>query len=206
MMALILVLDCETTGLVLEDRPLSDPAQPRIVQLACLLLDDDQELASMSVIVARDGRPIPAEAAAVHGIDDALADRCGVALAAALGMFLRLARLAELLVAHNALFDLQAVRAGFYQLGAPAVAQEIATMPSACTMEMAGPVVNLPPTEKMVAAGFMWPKSPSLAECVRHFFAEDLVGAHDALVDVRACARVYRHLVGMKAAMSQVTP
>jgi hypothetical protein len=33
-----------------------------------------------------------------------------------------------------------------------------------------------------------------LAECVKHFFGEDLAGAHDALVDVRACARVFFRL------------
>ena len=38
-------------------------------------------------------------------------------------------------------------------------------------------------------------KWPKLEECVRHFFGETLVGAHDALTDVRATARVFYHLV-----------
>lgn len=47
---------------------------------------------------------------------------------------------------------------------------------------------------RMLAAGISKPKAPKLAECVKHFFGEDLAGAHDALVDVRACARVFFRL------------
>jgi DNA polymerase-3 subunit epsilon len=66
-------------------------------------------------------------------------------------------------------------------------------------MEAAAPIVNLPPTERMLAAGFNKPKAPKLEECIHHFFGETLAGAHDALVDVRACARVYFHLQTLKA-------
>jgi DNA polymerase-3 subunit epsilon len=48
----------------------------------------------------------------------------------------------------------------------------------------------------MLAAGFNKPKPPKLSECIQFFFNEELVGAHDALVDVRACVRVFRHLMG----------
>jgi DNA polymerase-3 subunit epsilon len=46
----------------------------------------------------------------------------------------------------------------------------------------------------MKAAGRKGPKSPKLSEAYRHFLGEDLIGAHDALVDVRACRRIYDHL------------
>lgn len=52
----------------------------------------------------------------------------------------------------------------------------------------------------MLAAGFTKPKPPKLEECIRHFFDEALEGAHDALVDVRACARVHRHLISLETA------
>jgi DNA polymerase-3 subunit epsilon len=60
---------------------------------------------------------------------------------------------------------------------------------------MAVPVLNLPPTDKMRAAGFVKPKAPTLAECVRFLFDEELEGAHSAMVDCLACARVYRELI-----------
>jgi DNA polymerase-3 subunit epsilon len=67
-------------------------------------------------------------------------------------------------------------------------------------MEAATPVLNLPPTERMIAAGFDKPKPPKLEECIRHFFNEDLEGAHDAMADVIACRRVYFHLAALKSA------
>ena len=70
--------------------------------------------------------------------------------------------------------------------------------PVFCTMEAACSVVNLPPTAKMLAAGIHRPKSPKLEECVKHFFNEDLQGAHDAMVDVAACRRVYLHLKSLE--------
>jgi DNA polymerase III subunit epsilon len=66
--------------------------------------------------------------------------------------------------------------------------------PLFCTMEASAPIVNLPPTERMVAAGFNKPKPPKLEECIKHFFKEDLKGAHDAMIDVSACRRIYFEL------------
>ena len=55
--------------------------------------------------------------------------------------------------------------------------------------------MKMPPTEKMLRSRYRDQfKAPKLAEACRYFFGEDLVGAHDALVDVRACARLYFHL------------
>ena len=51
----------------------------------------------------------------------------------------------------------------------------------------------------MVAAGFNKPKPPKLEECIKHFFNETLEGAHDAMVDLAACSRVYFHLKAMEA-------
>jgi len=61
-------------------------------------------------------------------------------------------------------------------------------------MTAAAPIVNIPPTPKMLAAGFNKPKSPKLEECIKHFFGEELPGAHDAMIDVIACRRIYFHM------------
>jgi DNA polymerase-3 subunit epsilon len=71
--------------------------------------------------------------------------------------------------------------------------------PSFCTCNAAKPIVNLPPTERMLAVGFTGPKPPKLEECIKHFFDEQLPGAHDALVDARAAARIYFYLQTLKA-------
>lgn len=196
----ILYFDTETAGLPRHDLPLDHDAQPQIVQLAALLEVDGVERGSFSVIVDQEGRAIPPEVARVHGIDDAIAARCGIAIEAALGMWLRLARRAELLVGHNVAIDIEIIRLAFAALAKPPIVAEVGAMPSACTQAMAEPILRLPPTERMKATGLGHSfKSPNLRECIAHFFGEALDGAHDALVDVRACRRVYRHIVSLPA-------
>lgn len=103
---------------------------------------------------------------------------------------------ADTVCAHNIKFDRGVIEA--------AIARHYGRVlplrkPLFCTMEAATPVVNLPPTERMRAAGFNKPKPPKLEECIRHFFNEDLDGAHDAMIDVAACRRVYFHLKTLEA-------
>jgi len=63
-------------------------------------------------------------------------------------------------------------------------------------MEESRDLVAISPTEKMVAVGMTQYKNPSLAEAYKHFTGEDLIGAHDAIVDVMATIEVYRHIKG----------
>lgn len=187
---MILVFDTETTGLPVRGAAVDDPAQPHLVQLAALLLDDNlTEMASLSLIV-NPGFPIPLEASRIHGITDEVAQRAGVPQRTALLLYAELHMRADIVVAHNIRFDMQVMRTAAARteicLGSGVVPY--------CTMNASAALVGLPPTERMLAAGYNRPKPPSLSECIRHFFDEDLVGAHDALVDVRACARIYRRL------------
>lgn len=185
-----LFVDTETTGLPLRDGRDDDPRQPRLVQVAALLHDAAHiECAAIDLIVDP-GAPIPSAATAVHRIDQHIATVYGVPEKGAIGIVARLMSKARVVVAHNAAFDLQilgfaASRAGF----------SLRPPPSRCTMLAAAPIVNLPPTERMVAAGFTKPKSPKLAEAAEFFFGERHEKAHSALPDVRMCARVYYELV-----------
>lgn len=194
---MILFFDTETTGLPNFRAPMDDDSQPHLVQLACLLTEDDgTERSSLSLIV-NPRAPIPAGASAVHGITDLIADRAGVFNETAVAMWSRLAERADLLVAHNIRFDM-AIMAAAHARHSPGGLLKMdkahAGRARFCTLDAAAPIVNLPPTEKMVAAGFNKPKPPKLEECIQYFFGETLEGAHDALVDVRACARVFFHL------------
>lgn len=193
----ILFWDTETTGFLDDRLPADHGAQPYIVQLAAQLCEDDgRAIAGFSLIVDP-GVAIPEKAAAVHGITTERAVQFGCSVDFALSAFTHLYQRADLLCAHNAKFD-----KGVTEV---AIARHYGRMlpmrkPIFCTMEAATPIINLPPTERMLAAGFNKPKPPKLEECIRHFFNEEMVGAHDALVDLHACRRVYLHLKTLEAA------
>jgi DNA polymerase-3 subunit epsilon len=186
----ILIFDVETDGLIVKGRP-----PPNIVQLAAILLNESGiERASLSLIIRPDGYQIPTKVSDIHKITTEIAEACGVPLIVALGMLSNLIKLADTHIAHNAAFDAEVVAAAFGRVSRPMPPLSIS-----CTKELATPILKLPPTAKMLAAGFNRAKAPTLSECVRHFFNEDLEGAHDAMVDVRACARVYREIQRLAA-------
>jgi DNA polymerase-3 subunit epsilon len=202
---MILVFDTETTGFY-DERSAPDAAcQPYIVQLAAKLFHDDgRSVLEFCFIVepgiSGHGLHIPEKASAVHGITDEVAVQFGMNAESALVAFTHLYQRADLIVAHNMKFDraiIETAIARHYKRLMPL------RKPLFCTMEAAAPVINLPPTERMVAAGMNKPKAPKLQECVKHFFGEEIDGAHDAMIDVDACARVYFHLQKLAVADSK---
>lgn len=194
---MILFFDTETTGFFQDRLTVDDPAQPYIVQLAAQLCDDEGEAIAGFSFIVNSGVDIPAQASAVHGITTEKAAELGVTPEFALAAFQHLYQRADVVSAHNIKFDKGVMEAAIAR-------QYERVMPLRkalyCTMEAATPIINLPPTERMLAAGITRPKPPKLEECIRHFFAEDLDGAHDAMVDVNACRRVYFHLKTLEAA------
>ena len=204
---MILFFDTETTGFVDRRMPYDHDCQPGLTQIACILADyDGNERAMCSMLVEPIGRTISAQAAEKTGITQEIANRFGVYPTAALYFWDRLAQMADKIVAHNMAFDRDVLRCMWTRFN-PAFRATPSDFDSrhpagkwSCTMEDAAPIVNLPPTDRMIAAGFNKPKAPKLEECIKHFFCEPLDGAHDALVDVRATARLYFHLQTLKEA------
>ncbi|MEO0036169.1 MAG: hypothetical protein RLZZ501_2192 [Pseudomonadota bacterium] len=183
----ILFFDTETTGLPDKRAAIGAKHQPHVVQLAGLLTDDDgTERACLNLII-NPGVSIPEGAARVHGITDEVAREFGIHPKLAAVAFRAMAAKAGLLVAHNIEFDLFLMATLFERHGLEQALPERRF----CTMEASAPIPDLPPTPKMVAAGFDKPKPPKLEEAYRHFIGRDLAGAHDALADVRGCRDVY---------------
>ena len=182
-----LVFDTETTGFVLDKEKPSHPSQPHLVELGCVLYDDDQiERVTVNVIIKPDGWTVPDKAAEVHKITTDVAERHGIPLVVALALFSHLAKSASRHVGHNVQFDLKVMMAAFHRAG-----KTFPTINPLCTKEMAEPILKIPPTERMKNTGYGHKfKAPNLTECVRFLFDEDLVGAHSALTDARACGRV----------------
>ena len=199
----ILFYDTETTGLPLWSQPSEHPDQPRVVQLAALLCDEEsgEDLQQMNMIVLPDGWTIPAEVAAVHGITTERAMDEGIAAGHVLEHFIDLWKDADLRSGHNESFDMRMLRIeimrspvySMQSIGDPAVpfADYWKAAPAYCTQTNSTKIVNLPPTPKMVAAGRRSPKSPNLGEAYEFFTGQKLDGAHDAMVDVRGAKAVY---------------
>lgn len=191
-MKLTLYFDTETTGFVQQSMPPDHPSQPHLVQLGCVLADETgRELAAVELIVRPEGYQIPAQAAAVHGVTTELATACGVPLATALSVFCKLREVATEMVAFNLAFDELVMAAAIARSGRTPSHHGPATRH--CAMLQAMPIMELPPTARMLAAGFDKFKPPNLTEAYKFFVDEKgFTGAHGALADTRACMAVYR--------------
>lgn len=189
-MDLIQFYDTETTGFIQSGLPDDHPSQPHLVQLGCVLYTaEGTEMAAVSLIVKPNGWTIPKQASDVHGITTEIAEACGVPLAIAVAAFVNMRHCAAEVVAHNKPFDDKVMAVQLARL--KATVSKPAPDRATCTMHLAAPIVNIPPTAKMLRAGFNKPKAPTLTECYKYFFNEDLIGAHGAMTDAQACARVY---------------
>lgn len=191
-MSTILFYDTETTGLPLFKEPSENPYQPHIVQLAAILVDDvsRKTISSINVIVKPDGWDIPNEVSAIHGITTEYAQEFGVNEGIALDMFLELWN-KRTRIAHNESFDARIIRIAIMRH----INQELADIwkdgKSECTQILSTPILNLPPTQKMLAAGFKKAKSANLQEAYKHFKGVCFENSHSAMADVKACAEVY---------------
>jgi DNA polymerase III epsilon subunit-like protein len=196
----ILVFDTETTGLPLFRQPSEHPDQPHMVDVCGLLIEPEFQpggvrwrvVDEFEALVRPSNWEISAEVSKIHGIthDQAMAE--GILESDAIEALLALQARAELRVAHNESFDQRIVRIALHRYRDPAAIEAWAAAPTFCTCEAAKPILKLPPTEKMIRAGFGKQfKSPNLAEAFKHFTGEDLIGAHRARADAEACARIY---------------
>lgn len=182
-----LFFDTETTGVPRNYKAPATDIQnwPRLVQLAWLLTDaQGVELTSGEYIVKPNGFTIPAEASRIHGITTERALAEGVELQVAVDAIRADIAKASVLIAHNVSFDEKILGAEFIRLGYP---NHVETKPRKCTMQASTAHCALPGPY-----GFKWPK---LQELHQKLFREGFDGAHDAVADVRACARCYFELL-----------
>lgn len=199
-----LFYDTETTGLPLFSEPSEDPRQPHIVQLGACLVDIDTfaTIASLDVIVKPDGWTVPDDVAAIHGITTEHAMAVGVPARVVFDLMLELWERSAVRIAHNESFDARLVRIALLRHRDNDPEAEINARWKAgraeCTQALSTPILKLPPTAKMIAAGRRHNKSANLGEAYQHFTGKPLDGAHSAMVDVRACIEVYRAIKGAK--------
>jgi DNA polymerase III subunit epsilon len=188
-----LFFDTETTGLP------KDGHDARIVQLAALLTDHEgNPIADMNMIITPDGYDIPEGASAIHGITTERAIREGLPRIVVMNLFQSMVERSDMIIAHNMAFDYQCYVRECQAVDYP---DAMIGKQTACTMKMATPIVQCPPTQRMIdyGRGHQY-KNCTLQEAHVHFFGREFEGAHDALADVRACRDVFFAMKRMEMA------
>lgn len=195
-----LFYDCESTGLWHPQLPHDDPTQPRLLQLAYKLVDEQRKrLARGTFLVKPNNWTIEPEAEDHHHITEAMASRAGLDVIEVLRPFLQTAAKAHKIVAHNnhgydrLLIYSEIVRNGFN----PGVWQKRAP-DMQCTMEMAKPVMKMP-------GQYVDFKFPSLEEA-HDFFIPSMApytSLHDGESDTDACERIFWAILDREAHASQ---
>lgn len=186
---MLLFFDTETTGLPDNRLPLDHASQPHLVQIAALCMDEaGKEESMMNVLIEPDGYSIPEGAARIHGISTEKAKAYGVPVMVGVSMLSNLIAKCDCIVAHNISFDLTLFRIALARMKRPDRSVEKQQF---CTMEKAKPVCQMPASARMQNVGMKGFKPPKLIEAYEFAFKEKFDNAHDALADVRACARLY---------------
>lgn len=182
-----LVFDTETTGLPKNYKaPISDLDNwPRLVQLSWAWFDAaGKAWDRYDYIIRPDGFIIPEEATKIHRISQAQAVAEGKDLKEVLLEFAEHIARAEALVGHNIDFDDKIISSEFYRNQIP---NELAEVKKICTMKAGADICRISDGH----GGYKW---PNLSELHRHLFNRDFTEAHNAMVDVLACARCFFEL------------
>ncbi len=183
---MITFFDTETTGLPKKyNAPVTDLNNwPRLVQIAWAQYDYTGKLISEnSFIIKPEGFTIPTQASDVHGITTEKALKEGLALTEVMKTFAHVLSETELLVAHNMSFDEKIVGAEFIR---SAITNNLNSVEKICTKEASTNYCKIP--------GYYGYKWPNLTELHKKLFKIGFDGAHEALTDVRACAKCFWEL------------
>jgi len=181
--------DTETTGL--PTGPHSAYWKwPRIVQIAWLLADEDENIISKNNLLVRpNGYTIPDRVIKIHGITNEKASSEGVSVEHALHQFLSDTNYADTLVAHNVAYDYGVVRGELLRKNIPDFLRKHNRF---CTMT-AKPVLDF--CKSFRANGSR--NCPSLSELYYLLFGKRFSNAHDAFADTEACAKCFFKLKKM---------
>ncbi len=181
-----LIFDTETTGLPRSwNAPASDVDNwPRAVQLAWEVYDGQGHRKRWeSFLIRPEGFQVPKDAERIHGISTKKALIEGRALVDVIDAFAKEVQGARVLVSHNIRFDGNVIAAEFHRVGRRS---KLHYKTSVCTMSASTEFCGIPGPY-----GFKW---PTLSELYSTLFGKRLKEAHDASVDVSACAKCFFEL------------
>lgn len=184
-----LFFDTETTGKFNWKLPVSDPQQPRIVQLGLQVLDKNLvEMARWTTLIQPAGWTIPGEAEGIHGISLEMCEKYGVPIQHAMAILSKYRKLCQFHICHNEQFDRNMVDSEVSRLGH----ESFLGQNGYCTMRASTAICQIPGPR-----GNKW---PTLAEAFKFFTGMDMqvwmedkgLAAHDAQGDVCAMVEVFK--------------
>jgi len=179
-----LVFDTETTGLPKNYRaPLDDFSNwPRLVQLAWALYDADGHCWEMyDYIIKPDGFVIPKEASDIHRVTQERAEKEGVPLMQVIEHFIKQVKTASFVIAHNIDFDEKIMGSEFLRMK---TANPLLLSEKICTMKSSVDFCKIDNGR----GSYKW---PTLMELHTTLFQVGFEEAHDAAVDIEACAKCF---------------
>lgn len=177
-----IVIDVENSGLFDFKRSADAPGQPRMAQLAMILIDDNDQIESEhSFFIKPDGWSMDPEIAAINGLTDEYLHEHGVDVRVALTAYSSMIEAGRFVIAFNSQFDCKQVRGELRRAGMPDLFEQTRNV---CCMRKANGVILKEGGKKG------W---PSLARC-REVLGLSSEGAHGALKDANDALAVYRYL------------
>lgn len=181
-----IIFDTETVGLPNNwNAPFSDLENwPRMVQIAWMIFNENKTLIKRAnKIIKPEGFTIPEEIAKIHRITTERAIEEGYDLKEVLLEFNEDIENNDYLIAHNIAFDEAIISSEFLR---KEMESNLNSIEKICTMKESREFF------KRRTGKEKWAK---LTELYIELFGETFEDAHDALVDVKACAKCYFEMV-----------
>jgi DNA polymerase-3 subunit epsilon len=183
-----LFVDTETTCLPDDYNSLSSYRDVRLVQIAWIIYDSSgRKLSKRDFIVKPDGFEIPESSTKIHNISNSFAVSCGKSLTKVLSEFNNALRSCTHLVAHNLTFDYNVLISEFNRVHVSTTIQNLIKI---CTKESTTDYCGI-----ITSRGYKW---PSLSELYKKIFNEEIVEAHNAVVDIESTAKCFWYLKNHK--------
>jgi DNA polymerase III epsilon subunit-like protein len=177
-----IVVDTETSGLFDFKRSADADGQPRLAQLAMIMIDEAGEIESEhAYYVQPDGWTMDPQATEKNGLTDGFLREHGIPVRDVLEAYSAAILSGRYLVAFNAQHDAKVMRGELRRAGMPDLFEETRNV---CVMRKANGIILKDGGKKG------W---PSLARC-REVLGLSSEGAHGAVKDAMDALAVYRHL------------
>lgn len=213
-MSSVILFDLETTGLPSREglrfgeyHAHTDPSkysEARIVQICYMVCDDELNTVSTHDAIIDSCGEFRIPNARIHGITDERSAAEGEDFGEVFGRFAEALRGASTIVAHNADFDVNVLKAELFRRGMLDLLAELGSKRVVCTMKACKGVVK-------ALNVYMRPKFPTLRELYEFATDKPMLNAHDARHDVlnlhEAIKSLHdRHLVAALAREIRLTP